>query len=58
MIEPIYEFIPPATVKEIHCAKCKQHRPEAGSVEFVDGHGRRKRACVSCKRYVKAGPRK
>lgn len=58
MIQPIYEFIPPAiAVKEIWCAKCKNHRPEFTSVVYRDGNGRRKHACESCRKYVKGKPR-
>lgn len=59
MIQPIYKFVPPAlAVKEIWCAKCKNHRPEDGAVTYRDGSGRRKCACSACKHFVKAGPRK
>lgn len=53
-MEAIHEFTPPGLAKECWCSKCKKHRPDAGSVEYVDGHGRRKRACSTCRKYVKA----
>lgn len=58
MIEPIYEFVPPTKAKEIWCAKCQNHRPAQGHVEYLDGSGRLKRACERHAGLVKRRVRK